>query len=76
MNALADSWGFWTVLMLGLTGLYLLPIIIGLARHAEPITVIIILTVFPLLWPAAMIGVFMLPAKRPPQTRQRYLYRY
>lgn len=54
----------------------MLPIIIGVIRQAQPISVIIILTVFPLVWPAALIGAFMLPRKRYQPVAQQIRYRY
>lgn len=74
-NDIADSPAFWLGLIVGLTALWLLPVIIGLARHAQPISVILILTLFPLLWPAALIGAFMLPRKddaRAPTLQRAY----
>jgi len=71
VNALANNPAFWLALIIGLATLYLLPIVIGAVRKAEPMSVIIILTVFPLLWPAALIGAFMLPRKRYQPVPQR-----
>jgi hypothetical protein len=73
---MANNGVFWIALITGLAVLYLLPVIIGLARHAEPIAVIIILTLFPLLWPAALLGAFMLPAKHHPTAPTRMPYRH
>ena len=49
----------------GLALLYFSPIIIGAIRHVEAMSVIVLLSVFPPLWPAALLGAFMLPRRDP-----------
>jgi hypothetical protein len=62
-NAVANSWAFWIAIITVLAAVWASPIIIGLARHVQPIIVVILLCMFPILWPAALIGAFMLPRK-------------
>ena len=65
MNMFLGSGPFWLVLIGGLALLYFSPIIIGLTRRVEAMSVIVLLSVFPLLWPAALLGAFMLPPRDP-----------
>jgi hypothetical protein len=67
MSALAASPYFWGVLIGGLAVGYCLPAIIGAIRHIEHLPVIVMLNLFPLAWPAALAGAFILPRKQPPQ---------
>lgn len=65
MSVLATNMAFWLALISGLFVLYILPSIIAAVRGVEHLGVVIALNVFPLLWPAALIGAFMLPRKQP-----------
>jgi hypothetical protein len=47
MNALAHSYLFWITLILGLTGLYILPSVIAAIRHVEGLGWIIVLNLLP-----------------------------
>ncbi len=71
MNSFLGSGAFWILLITGLALLYFSPIIIGLIRGAEKMSVIVVLNVFPILWPAALIMAFTLepPDSRYPSTR-------
>jgi hypothetical protein len=65
MNEFLGSGAFWGLLIYGLALLYFSPIIISLIRRVEAMSVIVLLSVFPLLWPAALLGAFMLPRRDP-----------
>lgn len=65
MHSFLGSGPFWILLISGLLLGYLSPIIIGAIRHVEAIGVIIFLIFFPPLWPAALLGAFMLPRSDP-----------
>ena len=43
------------------------PHLIGLIRGVEHLGIVIGLNFIPPLWPAALVGAFMLPRRRPPQ---------
>ena len=65
MQALSQSYAFWIGLFLGLGILYFSPILIGAIRRVEKLWVLVGLNFIPLLWPAALIGAFMLPRRLP-----------
>jgi len=66
MQAVSQSYAFWIGLFLALGVLYFSPILIGAIRRVEKLWVLVGLNFIPLLWPAAIIGAFMLPRRRPP----------
>jgi hypothetical protein len=43
--------------------LYVLPTLIGMLRHVESLALVVILNVFPIAWPAALVAVCMVPRK-------------
>jgi hypothetical protein len=53
-QAVANSPVFWGLLLGGLAAGYALPTIIALIRHVESIATVLILNLFPLSWPAAL----------------------
>ena len=63
-EAAASPW-FWGLLIGGLAVVYFLPVIIGVIRNVEHLPVIVLLNLFPLAWPGALAGAFMLPRKQP-----------
>jgi len=65
MQALSQSYAFWIGLFLALGILYFSPILIGAIRRVEKLWVLAGLNFIPLLWPAALIGAFMLPRRLP-----------
>jgi len=65
MNTFLGSGPFWILLIGGLTLLYFSPVIIGVIRRVELISVIIVLNVVPILWPAALLSAFMQPRRDP-----------
>jgi len=73
-TALANSAAFWLAIFGGLAVLYLLPILIGVIRHAEELWLIVFLTVLPtgVGWPAALVLAFAMPRREPPTP---YYYR-
>ena len=72
MTELANSSVFWIALIGGLAVLYFLPTIIGVIRHIEHLPIIVMLNMFPLAWPGALAGAFMLPRKQPPEPHYVY----
>jgi hypothetical protein len=62
----ANSAWFWALIIGGLGTLYFLPVIVALIRQAEHVGIIVMLNMFPLLWPGALAGAFILPRKQPP----------
>lgn len=74
MSTLANSAAFWIALIGGLAALYLLPILIGLIRHAEQMWLIVFLIVLPtgVGWLAALVMSFVMPRREPPAP---YYYR-
>jgi len=66
MQALSQNYAFWIGLFLALAVLYFSPILIGAIRRVEKLWVLVGLNCIPLLWPAALIGAFMLPRRLPP----------
>ena len=64
MSALSNNLAFWLAIIAGLGVLYVLPITIGAIRHVEHFGIVVGLTFIPILWPAALIGAFMLPRRR------------
>jgi len=69
----ANSAWFWALLIGGLGTLYFLPVIVALIRQAEHLGIIVMLNMFPLLWPGALAGAFILPRRQPP-TSPLYAY--
>ena len=76
MNALANSYFFWIVLILALLGLYVLPSVIAIIRGVEGLGWIIVINLLPtgVGWFAALIGALMLPRRQPPPAPSRYPY--
>jgi hypothetical protein len=62
-QTVANSPVFWALLLGGLAVGYALPTIIALIRHVEGIATVLILNLFPLAWPAALVMACMLPRK-------------
>jgi hypothetical protein len=62
----ANSAWFWALLIGGLAVIYFLPVIVALIRQAEHLGIIVMLNMFPLLWPGALAGAFILPRRQPP----------
>jgi hypothetical protein len=62
--AVADSLLFWPAIIGGLTGVYILPTVIGIARQVEYLGLVICLNVFPVGWPAALILACLMPRKQ------------
>jgi hypothetical protein len=62
----ANSVWFWALLIGGLGTLYFPPVIVALIRQAEHLGIIVMLNMFPLLWPGALAGAFILPRRQPP----------
>ncbi len=65
MSAFLGSGTFWILLITGMGLLFFSPIIIGLLRGVEAMTVIVVLNLFPLLWPAALLMAFTLQPPGP-----------
>lgn len=67
MNAMANSPGFWGVLIAGLLVLYILPSLIGAIRRVEGLGWLVVVNLIPtgIGWLAAMILAFMLPRRDP-----------
>lgn len=72
-NEAANSTWFWALLIGGLGTVYFLPVIVALIRQAEHLGIIVMLNMFPLLWPGALAGAFILPRRQPP-TPPPYAY--
>jgi len=62
-QAVAGSPAFWLALIGGLTMLYIVPTLIGIFRHVESLGLVIILNLFPIAWPAALVVACMMPRK-------------
>jgi hypothetical protein len=62
-QAVANSPVFWVLLLGALAAGYALPTIIALIRRVESIGAVLILNLFPLAWPAALVMACMLPRK-------------
>ena len=67
MSAIGNSAAYLPVLLGGLALVFFLPSVIGLIRGVEHLGIVIGLNFIPPLWPAALVGAFMLPRRRPPQ---------
>lgn len=67
MTALASS-PFWIGLLAGLAALYVLPIMIAVIRQVEKIGLVVLLSCFPIAWPAAFVVACMMPRRRPDST--------
>jgi len=65
MNVLAHSFIFWTVLIVGLLGLYILPTVIAAIRGVEGLGWILVINLLPtgVGWLAALIGAIALPSR-------------
>jgi hypothetical protein len=61
--AVANSAVFWITLIAALAALYVLPTAIGLIRHVENLALVVILNLFPVGWPAALVVACMMPPK-------------
>jgi len=61
--ALANSPVFWIALITALAALYALPTVIGLVRNVENLAMVVILNLFPIGWPAALVVACMMPHK-------------
>jgi hypothetical protein len=59
----ANSAVFWIALITALAALYALPTAIGLIRHVENLTLVVILNLFPIGWPAALVVACIMPHK-------------
>ncbi len=70
MNAVANSWAFWTGLIGALAVLYILPTLIGTLRHVDSLAVVVILNLFPIAWPAALVVACMMPRQARPLARR------
>jgi hypothetical protein len=77
MNALAHSYLFWIVVILGLLGLYILPSVIATIRRVEGLGWIIVINLLPtgVGWFAALIGALMLPRREPSAMQSLYAMR-
>ena len=60
---IADSWFFWLAIIDRLTGVYILPTVIGIARQVEGLGLVICLDAIPVGWPAALILACLMPRK-------------
>ena len=58
-----DHRPFWIGLIGTLAVLYVLPTIIGVLRHVESLALVVILNLFPIAWPAALVVACMMPPK-------------
>jgi hypothetical protein len=56
----ANDLVFWTLLLTTMATVYALPVIIAIIRYSETIVTVLILNVFPLAWPAALVMACML----------------
>jgi hypothetical protein len=54
---------FWTGLICALAVLYALPVTIAVLRRAEGIAMVVILTVVPVGWPAALVAACLMPRR-------------
>ena len=59
----ANSWAFWIGLIGALAVLYVLPTLIGVLRPVQSLTLVVILNLFPIAWPAARVAAWMMPCK-------------
>jgi hypothetical protein len=59
----ANGWAFWNGLTGALAVLYVLPTLIGVLRHVEILALVVILNLFPIVWPAALVAACMMPCK-------------
>jgi hypothetical protein len=70
----ANSAWFWALIIGGLAVIYFLPVIVALIRQTEHLGIIVMLNMFPLLWPGALAGAFILPRRQPPAPYPGYYY--
>jgi hypothetical protein len=63
MNAGANSWAFWIRLIGALALLYILPTLIDILRRVDGLAVVVILNLFPIAWPAALMVACMMPRR-------------
>jgi len=75
MNALAHSYFFWSFLIFGLLGLYILPSVIAAVRNVEGLGWIIVINLLPtgVGWLAALIAALLLPRREPLTESSPYL---
>jgi Sec-independent protein secretion pathway component TatC len=59
----ANGWAFWIGLTGALAVLYVLPTLIGMLRHVEILAPVVILNLFPIAWPAALVAACIMPCK-------------
>ena len=59
----ANGWAFWIGLTGALAVLYVLPTLIGVLRHVEILALVVILNLFPIVWPAALVAACIMPCK-------------
>jgi hypothetical protein len=74
MHALGNNLAFWLAMIGGLAVLFLVPTIVGTIRRVEHLGIVIGLNFISILWPAALLGAFMLPRDRPQRTWQLPLH--
>ncbi len=60
----ANSWTFWTGLIGALAVRYILPTLIGILRRVGSLAVVVILNLFPIAWPAALVAACMMPGRQ------------
>ncbi|MGH3217462.1 MAG: superinfection immunity protein [Streptosporangiaceae bacterium] len=72
MNALAHSYIFWVVLIMGLFALYILPSVIAAIRGVEGLGWIIVINLLPtgVGWLAALIAAVALPRRSHSSARE------
>lgn len=72
MQVLAHSFLFWTVLIMALLALYILPTLIAAVRGTESLGWIIVINLLPtgIGWFAALIAAVALPRRSYPEIRQ------
>ena len=61
--AVADNWFFWLAIIGVVAGIYILPMVIGIARQIEGLGWVICLNTIPVGWPAALILACLMPRK-------------
>jgi hypothetical protein len=57
----ANNWAFWIGLIGAFAVLYVLPTLIGVLRPVESLTLVVIVNLFPIAWPAALAAACMMP---------------
>ena len=59
----AGSWFFWLAIIGFVTGVYVLPTVIAIARQVEGLGWVICLNTIPVGWPAALLWACLMPRK-------------